>query len=158
MTIDLPTINQRIKAILEDCRTPKFTVISGNPIALPADGSPWAAYWYDGREDPNEGSMTLTTRFNAYRYTVRCFWNRQPELVTQENFQDEIAVADQSLRAAFWGDYTLSGDATRLDISDSQTEPDGFFPIQAARGDQRWYYTLEFSLMVHDLEGETIAR
>lgn len=158
MTIDLPTINQRIKGHLEACTTPRFTVISGNPIALPADGSPWAAYWYDGRGDPVEGPMTLGNRMNTYRYTVRCFWNRQPELVTQENFQDEIAVADQSLRAAFWGDTTLDGDATSLDISDSQTEPDGFFPIQAARGDQRWYYTLEFSLSVVDLEGEAIAR
>src|SRR3990167_2852795 len=107
MSITISTVHDAIKAILTAYDSPSFTVIQGNPIWLPADGSPFAAFWYEGRGDPNEGPMTLGNRMNAYRYTVRCFWHRQPELVTQEAFQDDIATADQGLRAAFWADYTL---------------------------------------------------
>jgi hypothetical protein len=158
MTIDLTVINQRIKGLLQANTTPVFTVISGNPIALPADGSPFAAYWYEGRTDPIEGPMTLSKRMNAYRYQVRCFWHRQPELITQENFVDEISVADQDLRAAFWADTKLNASATSLYVGDSQTDPDGFFPIQARDGvPLRWYYTLDFEVTVTDLEGEPVA-
>jgi len=162
MSINFTAVHDRIKAILAASTTPAFTVVVGNPLQLPPDGYPYAAFWYEGREDPPEGPGTFGQRMNTYRYSVRCFWLRRPELSAQESYQDDIAEADRSLRAAFWADYTLDGNVTRIDVSDSEIYPDGFFPLEAVGQPGnvrplRFFYSLEFELTVTDLEGEAIS-
>lgn len=159
MSLDFAAVHRRIAEILTAVDTPQFTVIHGNPIALPADGSPFCAYWYDGHTDPPEGRMTLSQRMNAYRYGIRCFWHRQPEAVTQENFQVEIATAEQAIRTAFAADFTLNGLVTSSLIEDGeQPDPSGFFPLQARNGvPTAWYYTIDFGLVISDLEGEALV-
>jgi len=153
MALDRHAVIESIKAILEAHETPRFTVVPGEPIGLPADGSPFVAFWYKGRIDPPEGAMTLGNRMNLYQFEVRCFWHRRPELTTLENFEQEIFDADVTLRAAFWADYTLNSKAVDLDITDAVVDYGGF-PLQ---GITRFYRTLQFDLNVKELEGETLA-
>ena len=160
MSLDFAAVHRRIADILTAIDSPQFTVIHGNPIALPVDGSPFVAYWYEGHTDPPEGGMTLGHRMNAFRYGIRCFWHRQPEAVLQENFQVDMATADQAIRTAFAADFTLDGNVTYALIEDGEPpDPAGFFPLQTLSGGApaRFYYTLDFGLVVADLEGETLS-
>lgn len=154
MAIDRADVINRIEAILTANSTPTFRVLVGEPVGLPADGSPFACFWYLGRSDPPEGGMTFGNRMNYYQFRVMCFWHRRPELGTLEAFEKEIWDADVSLRTAFWGDYTLNGEGVDLTITDSQVDY-GSFPLQAGR--QALYRTLEFELHVKELEGEALA-
>lgn len=156
MAIDRADVINRIEAILTANTTPQFRVLVGEPVGLPADGSPFACFWYLGRTDPDEGPMTFGNRMNLYRFRVMCLWHRRPEIGTLESFEKEIWDADVSLRAAFWGDYTLNNEATDLDITDSEVAI-GYFPLQSQQGRQALYRSLEFDLLVKELEGEALA-
>jgi len=151
MAIVVADVINRIQAILVASSTPTFKVMPGEPIGLPADGSPFAAFWYTGRADPPEGSATLGNRMNSYNFKIMCFWHRRPELDKLENFETDIVTADETLRTAFWGDATLNDTADFIDVSDGTVDY-GAFPNST-----RIYRSLEFDLAVRFLEGEPVA-
>lgn len=158
MSINFLAVADRIGKHLEEVRDPKLTVIQGEPIALPADGSPFACYWYSGDADPVEGDMTLGTRMNAETFTIACFWHLAPELVSLGRQDVEIANAVQSIRTSLWGDRDLHDLATYIDV-ERVTEPTyGVFPATTNRDGRALIYRMfEMTLSVVDLNGEAIA-
>lgn len=155
MTLDRTAIIDRIKHHLEANTEPAFTVIVGEPLQLPVDGSPFACFWYLGNAEPPVGGMTLKKRMNVARYQVMCFWHRRIEIGALEPWEEQIQAADENLRTAFWGDFTLNGEVTDLDITDTTVDY-GFFPLQVTNASQVLFRTLDFELQVRDLEGEPI--
>ena len=154
MSLDRDAIIDRIHTILSDHATPQFTVVSGEPIALSPDGSPFVCFWYLGDAPPPEGRMTLTNVMVLERFQIMCFWHRRLELETFDAFEKEIWEANRTLKAAFRADSTLNGESTDLDITDSAVDY-GVFPLQASN--PVMYRTLEFELQVKSLEEEDIA-
>ena len=154
MSLDRDAIVDRIQSILSDHATPRFTVLTGEPLALAPDGSPFACFWYLGDTPAPEGRMTLTNVMVVERFQVMCLWHRVLEIGSFEAMEKEIWGANRTLKAAFRGDSTLNGQASDLDITDSAVDY-GVFPLQGAS--PVMYRTLEFELHVKSLEEEDIA-
>jgi len=155
MSLNRGAVIDAIEAILRANTTPSFTVHVGEPLALAPDYSPWACFWYDGESEPPEGGQTLGNVMVYERFQVMCLWHRRVEPTTLEALEKEIWDANRSLKAAIWGDSTLGGLVTDLDVSDSVTDY-GLFPLQGV-ANAPFYRTLEFQIFVKDLEAEAIA-
>lgn len=138
----------------------KFTVIAGRCLRLPADGSPFAVFWRGDDADPPEGPMTLGNVMRDQIVMVGLYWHVPPELTTWGAFEDERAEALDAVRVAIRGDLTLGGTATASIIRGKQEGPYSFaLDVNPQTGiPMRWYYGIEFELLVRDLEGEAISR
>jgi hypothetical protein len=153
MSIDRQDVIDRLQAIFTAHTTPAFTVVTGEPLALAPDGSPFLCFWYLGDTEPPEGRMTFTNVMVMERFQVICLWHRVLELEAFEALEKEIWDANRTLKAALRGDSTLNNEATDLDIKDSQVDY-GVFPLD---GSPYVYRSLEFELHIKDLEAEAIA-
>lgn len=156
MSINHAAVIDRLHTIFREHRTPQFTVVPGEPLALAPDGSPFLCFWYMGDTDPPEGRMTLTNVMVLERFKVMCLWHRVLELGTYEALENQIWDANRTLKAALRGDSTLGELVTDLDVTDSQVDY-GVFPIQGASGNAPVYRSLEFELLLKGLEEEDIA-
>ena len=97
--------------------------------------------------------MSFGNTMHLYQFQVMCLWPRQPERETLEAWEGEIFAADVALRAAFWGDYTLNAEATRLNVTDSRVS----YQTYGVEGSRIFYRALEFEVEVSDLEGAALA-
>lgn len=154
MSVNHQNVIDRLQAIFEGHTTPTFTVVTGEPLALAPDGSPFLCFWYLGDQPAREGRMTLGNVMVEERFKVICLWHRQIELGTFEAFEKEIWDANRTLKAALRGDSTLNGYVTDLDVTDSEVDY-GVFPIQGTSS--AVYRSLEFELLLRALDEEAIA-
>lgn len=157
MALNHATIINAIEAILVANASPVFTVIMGEPMAVPL-GDRYACCWYTGRQaiyGNVRGQMEVTET-----YHIACFWLRRPEPTTLETFENEIADADQALCTAFRAQSTLTNPHTEpfnsspcLNITPSQVSW-GTLGRQGSAGVRDLYRALEFDLEILDREGE----
>lgn len=157
MSLDWDTILDRVFDILQEQTDPGFTVIAGQRVQLPADGGPFACFWYAGDQDPDEGEMSLSNRMNAEKLTVELYWHPRVEPNGNLRMEKDVAKAVQAIRGAFWGDYTLSSNCSYLEVGRAQEPSYGYFPLQSTEGRQALFYRVEMELRIIDLEGEAIV-
>lgn len=126
-------------------------VFKGPPEALtPFNRS---VMWHVARTGaPPEGAKTLSNVMRLDIFEAKCFWQRSALAEARETNEDDLYILSHDLPGAFWGDATLGGFVSDLDIFNVRYDLEAW----PQNSDTLWR-TLTFEIHVKVLEGETIS-
>lgn len=148
-------IHSKLEAYVKDGdAAPYFQKVFKGPAEGLAPIERMVLWEYVESRTPPEGAKTLgnTMRLDVFR--VMAFWPRTPIEAVRESFEDDVYVVSHGLPGDFWGDATLGGYVTDLDIPEEskRVSLDRYPDI-----DGPYWRILTFEIHVKVLEGESIS-